>query len=138
MNSRRYIFRFFLNSLLWYLFCYITEIISPDKTNPQGIWDVNMITFILGISIFFGIHLIPFYLISIKNIYNNKLKFFIINIFIIIIFNPLTWIRLYKNISYKFEISKQFLSIVLLTTIIHIIVFIICFFIKQIYFKFNK
>ncbi|MBF0714969.1 hypothetical protein [Gemelliphila palaticanis] len=138
MNTKKYIFRFFLNSLLWYLFYYITEIISPDKPNPKDFGDLNMMGFILGTIMICGIHLIPFYLILIKNTYNNKLKFFILNIFIIVIFNPLSWIALSGNSNSKFETFKNFLVATTYISPIHVIIFIICFFIKHIYFKFNR
>lgn len=136
MSTKKYIFRFFLNSLLWCLIYFSTELLTPSVPKPESFGDINMLGFYVASIMFSGFHLIPFYLIFIKNI-SNKLNFFLINTVIIIIFNPMSWLSFILTDSSNFEI-KQFLLEISYTTIIHISVFIICFFIKQIYFKFNK
>lgn len=132
MRIKKYVLLFIVNSFLWFLLYWATEVVAPDKSQPTGIWDLNMNGFILGLILFFGIHLIPFYLVCIKNISGNKLKFFLLNLSLIIVFNPLVWLTI---LNIQDSLSNVFSTESLIIYLIHGFVFTIIFFIKNIYYK---
>lgn len=134
MKIKKYILLFTLNSFLWCLLYFLTEITTPDKPNPEGIWDLNMNGFLLALAMFFGVHLIPLYLFCIKKIYNNKFKFFLLNFFMIVVLNPMVWLSI---LIYKTTLFDLLSTSFLLMFLIHSFIFTIIFFIKQLYYKIN-
>lgn len=135
MKTKKYVLLFILNSFLWFLLYWTTEVITPNEPNPTGIWDLNMNGFIVGLVLLFGIHLIPFYLLCIKNIKTNLFNFFLLNIALIFICSPLMWLLLtlpdIKETETLLMHIKFFMQCLLLQTAI----FFICFFIKKLYYK---
>lgn len=135
MKTKKYVLLFILNSFLWLLLCFSTEIISPSSPNPKGIWDLNMTGFIVGLGMFFGVYLIPFYLLCIKKISDRKIQFFLLNFLMIIIFNPLVWMTINNILTTEVTLSGQFSREFLLIYLVHISIFIIIYSIKQLYYK---
>lgn len=135
MQTKKYVFLFILNSFLWFLLYCMTVIISPTIPNPEGIWDTNIAGFFLALAMALGIHLIPFYLLCIKNVKTAITNFFFLNITHILIWNPLIWINIFKiGIPDSSNTTPSILGY-LFTSFIHTIIFSICFFIKKLYYK---
>lgn len=135
MSTKKYIFRFFLYSLICFLFLYANIILVPPVQNPKDFGDLNVLGAFLELFMFCGIHLIPFYLICIKKISNMKFTFFLLNFSIIILFNQLILFAITDFILTGIVSIENFSKYLLNLFWIQSCVFIVCFFIKQIYYK---
>lgn len=135
MKTKKYILLFMLNSFIWFLLYFLTEVITPAAPNPEGIWDLNMNGFVLALFMLYGIHLIPFYLLCIKNIKTDIIKFFLLNITCIIIFHPFIWIDILTIGMNTLSTVLSSLTIYFYVSLMHTFIFFVCFFIKKIYYK---